>query len=71
MSALRDPNSRTSSPAQPHPASTPRRRSKLEEKLGIIAQTVDGESLEWGMDEDVGEDLGKMWREGSVVHYLE
>jgi len=71
MSAIQESKARTSSPAQQHPASTPRRRSKLEERLEIIAQTVNGESLEWGMDEDVGEDLGKMWREGSVVHYLE
>ncbi|ORY33127.1 hypothetical protein BCR39DRAFT_332994 [Naematelia encephala] len=53
------------------PATTPRKRSRLERELARVAREVGDEAgLEWGMDEDVGEDLGRMWREGSVVRPL-
>ena len=56
-----------------YPASTPRvkGKSRLEEELEHVAELVEDESLEWGMDEDVEEDVGRMWRAGSVVRYVD
>jgi len=54
------------------PNTTPRKRSRLERDLAKVARVAGDEAgLEWGMDEEVGEDLGRIWREGSVVRYLD
>ena len=56
----------------PVPSTAPRRKSRLERELAKVAREIDDDAgLEWGMDEEVGEDLGRMWREGSVVKYLD
>lgn len=72
VSILRSETKRTESPpVMKHPASTPHKKTRLEENLEEIAMLVEDEGLEWGMDEDVGEDLSKLGREGSVVCYVE
>lgn len=49
------------------PASTPRKKSRTERHLEYIAASMDDdEGLEWGLDEEVGDDA-RVWREGSVV----
>jgi len=72
VSILRSETKRTENPPViNHPASTPHKKTRLEENLEEIAMLVEDEGLEWGMDEDVGEDLSKLGREGSVVCYVE
>ena len=51
---------------------TPVRKSRSERDLAKVAQVAGDEAgLEWGMDDEVGEELGRIWREGSVVRYLD
>lgn len=65
------PTSRRQSVA-PLPSTTPRRKSRLERDLARVARVAGDEAgLEWGMDEEVGDDVGRMWREGSVARYLD
>lgn len=53
------------------PSTTPRRRSRLERDLARVAREVtDDAGLEWGLDEDVGEDCARSWRESSVIKYV-
>ncbi|KAL1407596.1 hypothetical protein Q8F55_007029 [Vanrija albida] len=52
------------------PNSTPRKKTRLELEIEHVAQAIDDDDLEWGMDEDVGADDARQWREGSVVSYV-
>lgn len=54
--------SRQFSPPPAHPASSPRKRSRVER----IPQQISEDELEWGLDEEVGEDA-RQWRDASVV----
>lgn len=48
-----------------------RKKSRSERELARVARDIgDDAGLEWGMDEEIGVDLGRLWREGSVVQYL-
>jgi len=60
-----------SSPMAIHPASTPRKKSRLEEDAQEAVMLVEDEGTGWGLDEDVGEEGANLWREGSVVRYLD
>lgn len=51
------------------PNSTPRKKTRLEREIARVAMSVEDDDLEWGMDEDVG-DEARQWREGSVVSYI-
>jgi hypothetical protein len=37
----------------------------------LAEQIGDDAGYEWGMDEDAGEEVGRLWREGSVVRYVD
>ncbi|GFZ47323.1 hypothetical protein JCM24511_05066 [Saitozyma sp. JCM 24511] len=51
---------------------TPRKRTRSEMDLQRLAEQIgDDAGYEWGMDEDAGEEVGRMWREGSVVKYVD
>lgn len=53
------------------PSTTPRKRTKLERDLAREARRLgDEEGLEWGLDDDVGEELGRLFRESSVFQYV-
>jgi hypothetical protein len=53
------------------PATTPRKNHRFEKELARVAREVGDEAgLEWGMDEDAGLEIGRMWREGSVVRFV-
>jgi len=47
------------------------KKNRLERDLAKLAMACeDDDGLEWGMDEEAGLDLGRSYREGSVVKYL-
>jgi hypothetical protein len=51
---------------------TPRKRTRSEMDLRRLAEQIgDDAGYEWGMDEDAGEEVGRLWREGSVVRYVD
>ena len=51
---------------------TLRKKSRSERDLAKVARVAGDEAgLEWGMDDEVGEENGRLWREGSVVRYLD
>lgn len=53
-------------------ATTPRKKSRIERDLARVARDLgDDAGLEWGMDEEVGPELSRIWREGSVVTYVQ
>lgn len=47
-----------------------RERAKAKELSEIARKLGDDAGLEWGLDEDVGEEVARQWREGSVVKLL-
>lgn len=71
--ALR-PSTPARSPAPPkRPAATgPPRPSRDERELARLAQSIDDDAgYEWGLDDEVGEEISRLWREGSVVRYID
>lgn len=70
--------SRSTTPAsalyhkRPATTSAPRRPTRIERELARVARSIDDDAgYEWGLDDEVGEELGRLGREGSVVKFLE
>lgn len=63
------------SPAPPkRPATTGAapRPSRDERELAKLARSIDDDAgYEWGLDDEVGEEISRLWREGSVVRYID